>query len=233
MRKTARLLLKRRWFSASLTTFVALMAAAVLPLPYLFLSDEVALVSSIAVSVFALRPLLMGHKRWCAKLSPDKKPSFFELFYFFSTPKRYLKSFVTGVVVFVRTVFIAVLSMLPSAFCFFLANWLKTQPQNEITEIFINNYLILGTVAVPMFFLIFVISALKSVAAEYFVAVDDKVSVLTALKQSSQLVKQRGGYLFKTLLFLTPLCLLIIPIFIIIPYFVTLFSQCVKEFEKQ
>ena len=128
MRKTARLLLKRRWFSASLTTVVALLASAVLPLPYLFLSDEVALVSSIAVSLFAIGPILMGHKRWCAKLSLDKKPSFFEIFYFFSTPKRFLKSFLTGALVFLRTVFIAVLSILPSACCFFLAKWLETQP---------------------------------------------------------------------------------------------------------
>ncbi len=233
MRKTARLLLKRRWLSASLTTFVALMSAAVLPLPYLFLSDKIALACSIAVSLFLSRPLLMGHKRWCARLSLDDKPRLSEIFYFFTTPKRYIKSFLTGVVVFIRTVFIAVLSMLPSACCFFLAGWLRIQPQNEISEIFINNCLMLGMIALPMFFLIFIIFAMKSIAAEYFVAVDERVTVLSALKQSSRLVKQRGGYLFRTLLLLIPLVLLIVPIFIIIPYFITVFAQCVKEFEKQ
>lgn len=233
MRKTARLLLKHRWFSASLTTLVALISAAVLPLPYLFLPNKIALASSIAVSLLALRPLLMGHKRWCLKLTPDEKPRFWELFYFFSTPKRYLKSFFTGMVIFIHTVFIAMLSMLPSTLCFFLADWLQAQSQNEITEIFTNNYLILGTVAAPMFLLIFVLCALKSVAAEYFIATDEKMSVLTALKKSSRLVKQRGGYLFRTLIFLAPLCLLILPVFIIIPYFITVFAQCVKEFEKQ
>lgn len=233
MRKTARLLLKRRWLSASLTTFVALIAAAVLTLPYLFLSDKIALVCSIGVSLFLSRPLLMGHKRWCAKLTFDDKPRLSEVFYFFTTPKRYLKSFLTGVTVFLRTAFIAVLSMLPSAGCFFLADWLRTQPQNEINEIFINNCLMLGIVAAPLFFVVFILSAIRSVAAEYFVAVDERVTVVSALKQSSRLVKQRGGYLFRTLLILIPLCLLVVPLVIIIPYFVTLFAQCVKEFKKE
>lgn len=233
MRKTARLLLKRRWLSASVTTVVALTAVLVLPLPYLFLSGHFALTVSILLSLLVTTPLLIGYKRWCAGLEFDNKPRFRDMFYFFTSPKRYLKSLFTATVLFLRTTLVALASMLPTASCIVLANRLKAQPQNDVIGIFIKNLLFLGVAAAVIFSVLFVLSTVKTVATTYFVAVDDSVSVFKAMKMSSALIRQRGGYVLRTFLFLVLPSLFVLPIFITAPYFVTFFVQCAKSHFKQ
>jgi len=232
VRKTARLLLKSRWLSASLITFVAVLFIAVLPLPYLFLPKLPSLLCSGIISLFAARPVLMGYMRWCAGLELDNKPKVSELFYFFSTPKRYFKSVLVGAVVFLRVFLTATLSMLPTAVCFSLAAWLKAQPYNEITDIFIRNLLMLGIGGAVLFLVLFVLIALKNSATPYFMAINDKMRISEAVRSSRYLVNQKGGYIFGTLALLLPLCALILPAFIIIPYYVTFFAQIVKRFPE-
>lgn len=232
MRKTARILLKSRWLSASLITFVAVLFVAVIPLPYLFLPKTASLLCSGLTSLLIVRPALMGYMRWCAKLDIDTKPKFSEFFHFFSRPKRYFKSVCVGIAVFLRVFTSAVLSMLPTAVCFCLAVWLKNQPYNEITDIFVRNLLLLGVGGAVILFVPFVLAALKNSAVPYFMAINDKMRISQAIKNSRRLINQKGGYVFGTLVFLLPLCVLILPVFIIVPYFVTFFAQIVKKYPE-
>lgn len=233
MRKTARLLLKHRWLSASLTTLVALISVAVLPLPYLFFSDKISLIISTIFSLFATTPTLIGYKRWCANLEFDKKPSLFETFYFFTTPKRYLRGVFTGIILFLRTTLVVIFAMVPTASLLILADWLKTQPQNDVTDIFIKNCTLLAVAGAVIFLVLLVISTVKISSTSYFVAVDDTVSVFRAMKLSSGFFWENGGCIFKNLLLVAPLAVLILPIFIIIPYLVVIVTQSTKQYLKQ
>ena len=233
MRKTARLLLKHRWLSASLTTLVALISVAVLPLPYLFFSDKIALIISIFLSLFATTPLLIGYKRWCANLEFDRKPPFLETFYFFTTPKRYLKGVFTGSILFLRTTVVVMSAMIPTASLLVLVDWLKTQPQNDIIDIFIKNCTFLAIAGMIIFSVLLVVSLIKASSTSYFVAVDDNISVFRALKLSSGFFREKGGCVLKNLLLVAPLAVLILPIFIIIPYIVVIITQSIKNYIKQ
>ena len=233
MRKTARLLLKHRWLSASLATLAALISVAVLPLPYLFFSDKISLTISIFLSLFAATPVLIGYKRWCANLKFDKKPPFLEIFYFFTTPKRYLRGVFTGVILFLRTTAVSILAMVPTASLLVLADWLKTQPQNDIIDIFIENCTLLAIAGAVILSVPLTVSLIKFSSASYFVAVDDTVSVFRAMKLSSGFFRENGGCIFKNLLLVAPLAVLILPIFIIIPYLVVIITQCIKKYIKQ
>ena len=233
MRKTARLLLKHRWLSASLTTLSALISMAVLPLPYLFFSDKIALTISVFLSLFATTPVLIGYKRWCARLELDRKPSFFEIFYFFTTPKRYLKGILTGGAIFIRTTAVVICAMIPTASLLVLTDWLKAQPQNDIIEIFVKNCTFLAVGGTVIFSVLTIVSVIKASSTSYFVAVDDTVSVFKAMRLSSGFFREKGGYILKTLLFLVPLSVFILPIFVIIPYIVVLITQCIKNYLKQ
>ena len=229
MRKTARLLLKHRWGLASLTTLLMLISTAVLPLPYLFLSEQFALPVSIFLLLFVTVPVLIGYSRWCAKLEFDKAPHLLEIFYFFTTPKRYLKSLFAGTILFLRNTVVGVVFMLPPAAFFILADWLERQPQNDMVEIFVKNCLFLGAVASVVFSILVVIVTAKTMMSAFFVAVDDNLPVLNAVKKSPILIREKGGYLLKTALIILPLSFLVLPVLILIPYSVIIVTQCAKN----
>ena len=233
MRKTARLLLKHRWLSASLTTLVALASVAVLPLPYLFFSDKISLIISVFLSLLFTTPLLIGCKRWYSKLAFDQKPPLVELFFFFTKPKRYFKSVFTGGVILLRTTLVTLCAMLPSASLLFLAEWLKTNPSNDLIDIFIKNCTFLALVGAVIFSMLLIISLIKTSSASYFVAVDDNISVFRAMRLSASFFREKGGCVFKNLLIFLPLSLLIFPIFITIPYLMVIITQSIKNYIKQ
>ena len=90
----------------------------------------------------------------------------------------------------------------------------------------------LGIGGAVLFLVLFVLIALKNSATPYFMAINDKMRISEAVRSSRYLVNQKGGYIFGTLALLLPLCALILPAFIIIPYYVTFFAQIVKRFPE-
>lgn len=234
MGKTARLLLKDKWLKAALITMVImLLLLASFLIQVLFLPSQWALIFSIFVTLFIINPTTLGYKRWCATLKFDEKAKFLDLFYFFKTPKRYLKSVFVGLAVSLRVLLKAVLSMLLPATFFGIADWLKSQPQTEITEIFIKNCVLLGILSVAIFATLFLVAASRNIVISYFVATDETTKVRDAAKISSRFVKENSGNIFKTVSPLLPFCVFVIPIFFIIPYFVTIFTQNIKNFKQE
>ena len=234
MGKTARILLKNKWLKAGLSTVVILlMLLSSFSIQIFFLPNEWALFFSIVVSLFIIKPTMLGYKRWCAKLSPNEKARLKELFYFFKTPKRYLKSVLIGLAVSLRVLLKAIMSMVFPALFFGVAQWLRTQPQTEITEIFAKNCIFLGLTASTIFLILFIMSTAKNVAISYFIAADETIKLKDAVRLSSGFMKEKSKELLKTFFLILPPCLLIIPAFFIVPYFVTVFSQYIKNFKQE
>ncbi len=234
MGKTARLLLRNKWLKAVLITMAMLLLLLVsFFLQMLFLPNAWALIFSTLTALLLINPTTLGYKRWCATLKPDEKARFLDLFYFFKTPKRYFKSVFVGLAVFLRILLKAVLSMLFPAMFFGIAEWLNSQPQTEITEIFIKNCVLLGVFSVVIFATLFMVSVSRNVAISYFVATDETTKIRDASKLSSRFMKEKSGHIFKTVCPFLPLCVFIIPIFLIIPYFVTVFTQYTKNFKQE
>lgn len=234
MGKTARLLLRNKWVKAVLITIVImLLLLTSFFLQMLFFSNEWALFFSVFVSIFIIKPTILGYKRWCATLKPDEKARFLDLFYFFKAPKRYFKSVFVGLAVSLRVFLKATLSMLLPTTFFGISGWLKSQPQTEITEIFIKNCVFLGGLSVAIFTILFVVSASRNIAVSYFVAADENTKIRDAVKLSSRFMKEKSSHIFKTICPFLPLCVFAIPILFIVPYFVTIFAQYIKNFKQE
>ncbi len=234
MGKTARLLLRNKWLKAVLITMAILLLLSMsFLLQILFLPNGWTLFFSVLTSLLVIKPTLLGYKRWCATLKPDEKAKFFDLFYFFKTPKRYFKSVFVGLAVSLRVLLKAVLSMLFPATFFGIAEWLNSQPQTEITEIFIKNCLLLGLLSIVIFAVLFFVTVSRNIAISYFVAADETTKIREAAKLSSRFMKEKSGHILKTVCPFLPLCVFIIPIFLVIPYFVTVFTQYIKNFKQE
>ena len=234
MGKTARLLLKNKWLKAVLITVTTmLLLSASFLLQTLVLPSGWALFFSVLMSLLIIKPTTLGYKRWCVVLKPDEKAKFFDLFYFFKTPKRYFKSVFVGLAVSLRVLLKAILSMFPPTLFFGMADWLKSQSQTEITEIFVKNCIFLGLSSTVIFAALFLIAASKTFAVSYFVAADETTKIRDAVKLSSQFMKENSTHLLKTLSPLLLLCVFVFPIFLIVPYFVTVFAQYIKNFKQE
>ncbi len=234
MGKTARLLLKNKWFNAVLITVtITLILLTSFLLQILFLPKDLALIFSVLTSFLIIKPTTLGYKRWCATLKPSEKAKYSDLFYFFKTPKRYFKSVLVGLAVSLRVLFKAVLSMLLPATFFGIADWLESQPQTEITEIFTKNCVLLGIFSVVIFSVLFVVAVSKNFAVSYFVAADETTKIRDAVKLSSQFMRENSKQVLKTVSPFFVLCVLIVPVFLIIPYFVTVFAQYIKNFKQE
>lgn len=247
-RITARSLLKKKWQQAFVTAaavisvtlgFCVVQSAALSESVRDFLyiktgisAEVIFAVFSVVFSLLVVWPVTLGQKRWCARLKYGQKASLKELFHFFSAPRAYLRAVATGLAVFLKVFSAAAITMTVPAFFFCLAGFLRAQKENEITRILISNALILGIISAFIAAIIFVCLALRTIAVSYLVAADDRIGVTAAVRRSSEIIRKNGRSILMTLLPMAPLCILgvlIFPLFLLIPYFTTVFSQCVKN----
>ncbi|MCL2033977.1 MAG: DUF975 family protein [Oscillospiraceae bacterium] len=174
-------------------------------------------------------PLSLGVIRWYFRIVHGGNPSITEAFYFFETPKAYLRAVWYDISIGIRTTLWAVLFYaLPSAVMLTSVYFLSAEDDSLRLERMAASagvvFSVLMFLAATVFFCAFVN---RYALVAYLVGADDEITVGKAIKMSIQYTK---GYRFRILLFSLSfigwflLCVFFIPLFFVVPYYMAAYA---------
>ena len=173
------------------------------------------------VWLFLISPLLIGKKRWYGNLSLKNPLPIKEIFHFFTSPKRYFKSVVISLFVFLQlTFYFIVLSIIPIS-SFALSNILMSN-MSQTTQSFGIIAFLLGCGFLLIAVIIMVKLCLDFSLATYVFAMNEDIKILKAIKLSKLSVNKKESILILfnlSFVHLFILSALIIPLFFILPYY--------------
>lgn len=198
----------------------------------LFLGRIASLLLSVVIILFLWQflgvPLLYGTLRWAWYTDLKYDVPFFEVFYYFNNGYNYVRAISLGFRIFLRIVFIIALCFAPSVIIAVICMPKFYNLLDFSMPYFVSSLWTLGNVLKIFGATVSIILLVRYFTAPILLINDEKISPQEALNLSVVISKFVNG---KTISFILSfagwavLSLLVIPLFYVVPYFLTAYAE--------
>lgn len=214
------------WASTALLLFLTVGIACAEGLGRMTLTDpmwhRIVAAISAAFGTFVTIPLWLGTKR--VYMTGEER----DVWYFFTSPRRYFRAVMRGIVLFLRFFVFALLVMaFPAAF-WFLMTYLRENP-GEGYGFFARSVFLLAVLAFLLGTVLVISQAVRYLSVPYLLARDETMSVRQAVRLSAQMIKTRKMKKAWRILPLLLSGMLFFPLFFVFPFFHAVCAACVQK----
>ena len=191
------------------------------PLPAAAVSSIVVSSAFAIISFLVLTPLRLGFTNWLYQLTGGQPREISSLFFFFDTPRLFLKAITLRICIVIRLFFWAVICLLPAVVFTVFGNYLAFSGDSYADHALAAAGIMLGSVLTLLGLAAFWLASFRYFLAGYLLCADPDLGVRTVLRLSVQGTRGRisklagfqlsffGWYL---------LCLTVLPILYVVPY---------------